>query len=97
LTLILATYNRYFIFSLLLLIVLLITISFFFYYKEFKKKEQQKLAVIYDALQSEKEKAVKNKLIPQQINALNKKTNQKIRTINIAVLELDFSLHEIFT
>lgn len=59
--------------------------------------ENKKLAIISKELQREMKNFEQLKIIPQEINLIEKETKNKIQKIKVNVLNIDFSLQEIFS
>lgn len=93
-TLFSTTYN-YIILSLLAFALFLAT-YLFLNYKTFKKKETQKLAMIFDAIAKEKEITATHKKTSKTIKQLQTVTQTKLLTIKLKIVNLDFTLEEIF-
>lgn len=80
----------------LLFLVAVISIYLIINYKRIKIEESDRLKVIYAEIETEKNISKKLDHIPLQINSLQKRTQQKIQTIKVGVLDIDFTLSEIF-
>ncbi|WP_159946878.1 hypothetical protein [Polaribacter septentrionalilitoris] len=80
----------------LLFLVAVISIYLIIKYKRIKIEESDRLKVIYAEIETEKNISKKLDHIPLQINSLQKRTQQKIQTIKVGVLDIDFTLSEIF-
>ena len=59
--------------------------------------ENKKLAIISKELQREMKTSEQLKIIPIEINLIKKETKNKIQKIKVNVLNIDFSLQEIFS
>ena len=80
----------------LLFLVLIISIYFFVTYKYLKIEESDRLKFIYSEIETEKKISKQLKHLPEEIKALQKGTHQKVQMIKIGVLDIDFTLSEIF-
>jgi len=81
---------------LLLFLVTIISIYLIINYKRIKIEESERLKVIYAEIEAEKSVSKTLNHMPQEINSLQKRTQQKIQTIKVGVLDIDFTLSEIF-
>lgn len=80
----------------LLFLVAVISIYLIINYKRIKIEESDRLKVIYAEIETEKNISKKLDHIPLEINSLQKRTQKKIQTIKVGVLDIDFTLSEIF-
>ncbi|MGJ8743011.1 hypothetical protein [Polaribacter sp.] len=61
-----------------------------------KETTQHKLSVIYNELEIEKKNSVQLKSVQKKVKRLEQKTFQKLVKIKVDILNIDFTLGEIF-
>lgn len=76
--------------------LLFFSIWFFYYFKIYKKNEANKLIKIVHQIEKEQEIAGQLHNVSDQILALEKGTQQKMRKIRVCIYNTDDSLQEIF-
>ncbi len=88
--------NLHIIFWFLLLLKVVLIIYFVINHQKLKAVETNRLNLLYAEYKAEKNKAIKLKKTPKQIQLLKKNTHQKILKIKIDVVNIRFTLNEIF-
>lgn len=89
--------NLHYQIALITLILSGILIFYFtFNYKKMKETTQHKLSVIYNELEIEKKNSVQLKSVQKKVKRLEQKTFQKLVKIKVDILNIDFTLGEIF-
>ncbi len=71
-------------------------LGFYISYQKLKKSENQNLNLLYLELASEKKMANQLKSVPNKIQKLDYYTQNKLRKIKIDILNINFTLSEIF-
>ena len=84
----------------ILLLFLLLLIALIVYFKmnfqQIKAAEIDRLNLIVTEIEAEKKTSEQLKNLPQEIVSLKKGTQQKLQKIKIDILDIDFTLSEIF-
>lgn len=80
------------------LIPILVILGSYFYYsfQKLKIAETEKMQLLYEEISHEKEVAHQYKNESKEINRLRISIQQKISTIKVAIINMDFSFSEIF-
>lgn len=80
----------------LLFLVAVLSLYLIINYKQTKIEESDRLKIVYTEIEHEKNISKKLNHIPLEINSLQKRTQQKIQTIKVSILDINFTLSEIF-
>jgi AAA15 family ATPase/GTPase len=80
----------------LLFLVLSLIVYLSINYKQYKIAETNRVLLINKEIEEEKVSSEKLKRAPKEIQYLSKKTQQKLQIIKVSVLDIDFTLKEIF-
>ena len=80
------------------LIPILVILGSYFYvsFQKLRKLKIDRLQLLYTEISHEKEIAHQFKNVPKSINTLNNSIHQKILKIKVVIINIDFSLSEIF-
>lgn len=89
-------YPPLFFFSLLLVIAAII-IYFTYSFKVLKVVENKRLNLIYSKIESEKKIAKEFKNSDNDVVVFNNKTQIKLQKIKVGILNIDFTLRELYT
>lgn len=89
-------YPPLFFFSLLLVIAAII-IYFTYSFKVLKVVENKKLNLIYSKIEAEKKIAKEFKNSDNDVVVFNNKTQIKLQKIKVGILNIDFTLRELYT
>ena len=81
--------------SIIIILIGLILVLYFNFLK-IKTTENNKLSYLFLKLEAEREASIQLRKIPQEIKCIEQKTQQKLQNIKVEVLNVDFSLLEIF-
>lgn len=93
---ILLSENIYLFTVILLFLISIICIYFFVNYKRLKTEESNRLRFILSEVEEEKKVAQQLHHVPQHVKAMQQKTQLKINSINVQLLDIKFTLDEIF-
>lgn len=90
------TENFFILLLFLLFLVLILIVYLSINYKHYKIAETHKVFLINKEIEVEKVTSKKLKKSPKEIEHLSKETQQKLQIIKVNVLDIDFTLKEIF-
>lgn len=76
--------------------LILLVVYFIYTYKRVHYFGNNRLNIIYTELKKEKEIASKLTIISDKVSLIETTTNRKINKVKVGILNLDFTLHEIF-